>query len=90
MLDKHQQFNKEGGADILDDMVPFNQMKTIMAEFSKITGLIFMQYTQYVKGDVMKSNDAKALLKFINYIRQKLNTQGDGLLRQSGVSQVKY
>ena len=90
MLDKHQKFNNEGGADILDDMVPFNQMKTIMAEFSKITGLIFMQYTQYVKGDVMKNNDTKALSKFIDYIRQKLNTQGDGQLRQSGVSQVKY
>lgn len=60
-----------------------------MADFSKITGLIFMQYTQYVKGDVMKNNDSAALSKFIEYIHEKLNTQG-GDVRMSGENNVKY
>ena len=54
-----------------------------MTDFSLVTGIVFMTYDQYVKGEVLKKNDPSALGKFESYLIEKLLQQGDGILRHS-------
>lgn len=63
MLDKYvtvQSTNANEG----DDMIPFESLTQIMTDFSLITGIVFMQYEQYMRGEALRKNDLKALQKF--------------------------
>lgn len=42
-------------------MIALDSMKQLMADFSMITGLVFMLYEQYVRGEVIRKNEPKAL-----------------------------
>jgi len=56
-----------------------------MTDFTLITGIVFMQYDQFMKGEVLRKNDPKALKLFVDHIKSKLIDQnGDGhLVRDS-------
>lgn len=43
-----------------------------MTDFTLITGLVFMHYDQYLRGEVIRKNDPKALKLFHDYIKAKL------------------
>jgi len=45
---------------------------SVMADFNLITGIIFVQYDQYISGGVTKANDAIALKKIETYLLEKL------------------
>jgi hypothetical protein len=62
-----------------------DSLAQLMTDFSLITGLVFMLYDQYVKGEVLRKNEPKALKLFSDYIKAKLVEQGgDGtLIRES-------
>ena len=42
-------------------MIPIEALERIMADFALIIGAIFMLYDQYVRGEVVKKNDDKAI-----------------------------
>lgn len=68
-----------------DDLIKLDSLPLIMTDFSLITGIVFMHYDQYLRGDVIRKNDQKALKMFTDYIQNKLVEQGgDGkLIRES-------
>ena len=80
MLHKFTAFYK-GTYDPSIETVPFSQFKAVMDEFSLLTSLVFMQYDQYVRGEVIKKNDPKSIQLFEDYILEKLLLQGHGELR---------
>lgn len=53
-------------------MIPVESLSQLMGDFSLVTGLIFMQYEQFLRGEVVRKNDPKALRLFIDYILAKL------------------
>ncbi len=66
-------------------MIPIESLDAIMTDFALIIGAIFMLYDQYVRGEVIKKNDARAIQKFHDYLKAILVSQnGDGhLIRES-------
>lgn len=68
-----------------DDMIALDSMTQLMNDFSMITGLVFMLYEQYVRGEVIRKNEPKAIQLFSEYIKGKILEQGgDGtLIRES-------
>jgi hypothetical protein len=71
-------------------MIPVDSLTQLMGDFSLVTGLIFMQYDQFLRGEVIRKNDPKALKLFIDYIQAKLVEQGgDGHLIRESAQRVK-
>ena len=44
-----------------DVMIPIESLDKIMTDFCMINGLVFMLYDQYMKGEVIKKNDPRAI-----------------------------
>lgn len=44
-----------------NDMIPLESLEAIMTDFGLINGLVFMLYDQYMKGEVLKKNDPRAI-----------------------------
>ena len=53
-------------------MIPVESFSQLMGDFSLVTGLIFMQYEQFMRGEVVRKNDPTALKLFMDYIQAKL------------------
>ena len=53
-------------------MIPVESFAQLMGDFSLVTGLIFMQYEQFMRGEVVRKNDPTALKLFMDYIQAKL------------------
>jgi len=83
MLEKYV---TQQGAQEEDDRIPFEAMNALMTDFTLITGIVFMQYDQFMKGEVLRKNDPKALKLFLDHIKSKLIDQnGDGHLVRDSV-----
>jgi chitinase len=71
-------------------MIPVESFTQLMGDFSLVTGIIFMQYEQFMRGEVVRKNDSKALKLFMDYIQAKLVEQGgDGHLIRESAQRVK-
>ena len=90
MLEKYVTMQSQSGNDG-DDMIPFESLESIMTDFALIIGAIFMLYDSFLKGEVIKKNDPKAIQKFAEYVKAKLLEQGgDGrLIRESVIGSIQ-
>ena len=87
MLEKYVTVQSKTGKDG-EDLIPLESLAAIMTDFGLINGLIFMLYDQYMKGEVHRKNEPRAIQKFHDYVESILIAQGgDGQLMRESVDQ---
>lgn len=87
MLEKYVTVQSKNGKEG-DDMIPLDSLEAIMTDFCLINGLNFMLYDQYMRGEVLKKNEPRAIQKFHDYLESILLAQGgDGHLVRESVDQ---
>jgi hypothetical protein len=60
MLEKYVTVQSKTGKDG-EDLIPLESLAAIMTDFGLINGLIFMLYDQYMKGEVLRKNEPRAI-----------------------------
>ncbi len=53
-------------------MIPLDSIEAIMTDFGLVTGLNFMLYDQYMRGEVLRKNEPRAIQKFHDYLESIL------------------
>jgi hypothetical protein len=47
-------------------------MSNLVTDFSLITGLVFMLYDQFVRGEVLRKNEPRAVQLLTEYLKSKI------------------
>ncbi len=71
MLEKYVTVQSKNGKEG-DDMIPLDSIEAIMTDFGLVTGLNFMLYDQYMRGEVLRKNEPRAIQKFHDYLESIL------------------